>query len=231
MQKYLIFSLIVLVIGIVIGGLLMVTHYNNIKTSETPEYIVEEETNEGACQVDLSGDSNEEDLVAASAYLKFKNIKGSFIPTGVPDIYGRELNISFDKVQDAIDKVAPLDPTYGEKKIVLTGTDLERYIEIGSQTACKYCCSAKTLVKENGEAACGCAHSQMMRGLAAYLIKNHPELSNSQILEELNTWRISYFPKQTLTEKLTEMEEAGISGVKEMLQEFPDFLPQMVGGC
>ncbi len=172
-------------------------------------------------------------LRALNPYLRFKEIKDSFIPTGVPDVYGDELNISFDAVQDAINKVRVFGPTYGEegKKIVLTGADLERYINIGFQTACQYCCGVKTLVREDGTAACGCAHSIMMRGLAAYLIKNHPELSDEQILEELNTWKITYFPKQTLSEKLQEMEKAGETGIKELLEEFPDFLPQMVGGC
>lgn len=48
---------------------------------------------------------SDSDLSAASAYLKFKNVKSSFMPSGVPDVYGHELDISFDKVQDAINKV------------------------------------------------------------------------------------------------------------------------------
>jgi hypothetical protein len=173
------------------------------------------------------------DLSAASAYLKFKKVKSSFIPSGIPDIYGQELNISFDKVQDAINKVRLYGPTYGkgDKKIVLTGENLKRYTNIGQQIACEYCCKAKTLVRKNGVAACGCAHSIMMRGLAAYLIENHPELSDEQILSELNTWKITYFPKETLMAKLDEMEKAGDAGVKEIQKEFPDFLPKMVGGC
>jgi hypothetical protein len=71
----------------------------------------------------------------------------------------------------------------------------------------------------------------MMRGLTAYLIENHPEISNEQILDELNTWKIAYFPKQTLTAKLGEMEKSGDTSVREIMNEFPDFLPKMVGGC
>jgi len=71
----------------------------------------------------------------------------------------------------------------------------------------------------------------MMRGLTAYLIKNYPELSDQWILKELNTWKIAYFPKQTFTARLREMEKAGEEGIKEILQEFPGFLPKMVGGC
>lgn len=178
----------------------------------------------------VSGDS---DLAAAASYLKFKQVRADFTPSGVPNIYGAELGISFDEVQKAIDKVLIFGPTYGEEgeKIVLTGSDLERYIEIGSQIACEYCCSAETLVQEDGEAACGCAHSIMMRGLTAYLIKNHPQVSNEEILEELRQWKKTFFPKQTLSAKLQALEEAGEPGVKELLEEFPDFLPQMVGGC
>jgi hypothetical protein len=187
------------------------------------------DNNQGEEKIPELGNINKE----CASYLKFKRIKASFIPSGVPDIYGKELNISFDAVQDAINKVRVYGPTYGQagKKIILTGHDLERYINIGSQTACKYCCGARTLVDKNGKAACGCAHSQMMRGLAAYLIKNHPELSDEQILEEVNKWRATFFPKQTLSDKLSEMEKAGEPGIKELLEEFPDFLPQMVGGC
>lgn len=232
MKKYILISLASVLIGGLIGGIVVFYGYDSFGIFKESSKETQEVDELVSCDVqdfDLTGE--EIDLKSAAAYLKFKEIKSSFIPSGVPDVYGEELDISFDEVQDAIDKVAPFDPTYGERKIILNGTDLERYIEIGSQTACKYCCGAKTLVRKDGEAACGCAHSQMMRGLAAYLIKNHPELSNEQVLKELNTWRITYFPKQTLTEKLAEMEKVGESGIKEILQEFPDFLPQMVGGC
>jgi hypothetical protein len=173
------------------------------------------------------------DLKASAAYLQFKRIKSSFMPSGIPDIYGQELNISFDKIQDAINKVRVFGPTYGKegKKIILTGENLERYTNIGLQTSCQYCCRAKTLVRKDGKAACGCAHSIMMRGLAAYLIENHPELSDKQILDELSIWKVAYFPKQSLSTKLQDLEKAGDEGIKEIAREFPDFLPKMVGGC
>ncbi len=188
------------------------------------------ELQETELKVDLSNLSDEE-LRAIRAYLKFKKIKAMVMPSGIPEVYGRELAISFDEVQEAIDRVAPFDLTYGKEKIALTDSELERYINVGSQTACRYCCGVETLVFEDGEAACGCAHSQMMRGLAAYLIKNHSELSDEEILKELNAWRAAYFPKQTLSETLQALEESGEEGITELLQEFPDFLPQMVGGC
>jgi hypothetical protein len=180
--------------------------------------------------VDLNNLS-EEELSAVHAFLKFRRIKASFIPSGTPEVYGAELGISFDSVQKAIDKVARFGPTYGEEKIELSGQEFERYKQIASQTSCKYCCGAPALIDQNGRAACGCAHSQMMRGLAAYLIKNHGNLSNQQILDELNAWRAVFFPKQTLAEKMDALEKQGVSGIKEVLEEFPEFLPDMVGGC
>ncbi|HDZ54125.1 hypothetical protein LCGC14_0196880 [marine sediment metagenome] len=217
----------VILIGIIGFGLLS---SDSLKLNSGTASLLNKQSNESTCPLPEILENTEE---ACAAYLKFKAVKSSLVPSGVPAIYGEELDISFDQVQDAINKVRVFGPTYGQegKKITFTGADLERYINIGSQTACKYCCGAKTLVRRDGQAACGCAHSIMMRGLAAYLIKNHPELSDDQILEELNTWRITYFPKQTLTEKLTEMEKAGEPGIKELLEEFPEFMPQMVGGC
>lgn len=236
-RKFLTYTLLVLVlilVGGIIGGVVVYSYYDFKTSKESSQKEISENDDSTTCSVeDFNLTEEETDLKAASAFLRFREIKRSFIPSGVPDVYGEELNISFDKVQDAIDKVRIYGPTYGVdgKKIILTGDDLNRYIDIGFSIACEYCCGVKTLVRENGEAACGCAHSIMMRGLAAYLIKNHSELSNEQILEELEKWKITYFPKQTLSEKFKELEEAGESGIKEILEEFPDFLPQMVGGC
>ncbi len=217
--KSLVPFLSIFLIGAIIGGT-AVHSYLNLKQQKN------------APQSDRGQYQNE-----AAAYIKFKEIKTSFIPSGVPNVYGQEFDISFDKVQDAIDKVAVLDPTYGAdgKKIALSDlneTELERYKKIGASIACEYCCGVKTLTKEDGTAACGCDHSQMMRGLAAYLIKNHSqEFTDEQILDELTKWKITYFPKQTLSAELDRRAKAGESGIEQILKEFPDFLPQMVGRC
>ena len=92
------------------------------------------------------------------------------ISQGVPEIYGPELGISFDEVQQSIDVLRRFDPTYGKQKIVLAGDDLQRFINVGLKISCEYCCSAKSIIRADGSAACGCAHSQAMRGLLAYLI-------------------------------------------------------------
>lgn len=206
-------------IGVIVGGTI-VHGYFNFKQQKNH------------FQANLSQYQDE-----AAAYIKFKEIKKSFIPSGVPEIYGQELGVSFDKVQDAINKTAIFDPTYGAdgKKIALTDfnkTELEQYKKIGASIACEYCCGAKTLTNEDGTAACGCDHSQMMRGLAAYLIKNHPqEFTDEQILNELTKWKRTFFPKQTLSAELDKRAKAGEAGIEQILKEFPDFLPQMVGGC
>jgi len=172
------------------------------------------------------------------------------ISQGVPGIYGNELGVSFDQVQASMDILKEYDPTYGQRKIALTGDGLKRYIDIGLRIACEYCCGAKSIVFNNGQAACGCAHSQAMRGLSAYLIKNHgSEYSNDQILRELARWKGMFFPKQMIQKMAGELQgkqftpdiAALLIGVK-----LPDYgqgqasapipseinnLPSMVGGC
>lgn len=224
-QKILI-SFIIVTFLIIWGGFLF-TRFFEIKIYSKNSFTREKEKIVIAPGETLS----QEEIKKAKAYLKFVEIKSQTIPTGIPEIYGQTLGVSFDKVQEAINKVAPFDLTYGSQKIILTGSDLERYIKIGKLTACKYCCGAKTLVFDNGEAACGCEHSQMMRGLLAYLIKNQPQLSDEKMLEELNKWRATFFPKQILQEVLAEKVRTGEEGIQELIAEFPEFLPQMVGGC
>ena len=119
-------------------------------------------------------------------------------PKGVPNIYGKELGISFDdvsaasptKAENTINKLGAFDD-----KITLSGKDLERYISIAGKISCEYCCGAEAIIYKSGKAACGCAHSYAMRGLAKYLITNHPnEFTDDQILEELGKWKILFFP-------------------------------------
>jgi len=222
---------IFILIGIIIGAGTVYGYYNlkNPPKEEKESQTISKETFQ-------TGPNSENLSAEAAAYIKFKEIKNFFIPKGTPSVYGQELDIYFDEVQDAINKTAIFDPTYGNegKKIALTDlttAELERYKKIGASIACEFCCGVQTLVFENGEAACGCDHSQMMRGLSAYLIKNHPEISNEQILEELKKWKITYFPKQTLSAELDKRVKAGEPGIEQILKEFPDFLPQMVGGC
>ncbi len=135
------------------------------------------------------------------------------IPKGAPAIYGSELGVSYDDV-------SPNDPykadaTIGilgalDNKITLSGGDLTRYIKITSQISCEYCCGAKSIIFSNGQAACGCAHSYAMRGLAKYLITKHDkEFTDDQILEELGKWKTLFFPS-IITQKAGVLKAQGI---------------------
>lgn len=120
------------------------------------------------------------------------------IPSGMPEIYGSEIGISYDDVSPsdpqganaAINKLKNLDNT-----INLQGADLERYISIVTQISCEYCCGAKSIIFDDGKPACGCAHSFAMRGLAKYLITEHgDEYSDEEILSEIGKWKVLFFP-------------------------------------
>lgn len=172
------------------------------------------------------------------------------ISQGQPQIYGAELGVSFDSVQQSITTMAQFDPGYGRNKIVLTGNDLQRYIDVALKISCEYCCSAKSIVFPNGQAACGCAHSQAMRGLLAYLIVNHgSSYSNDELLRELAFWKGMYFPKQMIaklsgqlqgqtftpdTASLTldvNLPDYGAGSKRAPLPSEIQNLPSMVGGC
>lgn len=165
------------------------------------------------------------------------------IPTGVPNIYGKELGISFDdvspsdpqKADAAIDKLSKFDTS-----ITLEGDKLQRYIKIGSSISCEYCCGAKGLIFSNGQAACGCAHSYSMRGLAKYLLQNHAnEYTDEQILEELGKWKVLFFPDihmqkaQVLQQKGIELNYVNLASNKYRGIEkgATSTGGSMVGGC
>ncbi len=118
------------------------------------------------------------------------------IPKGVPEIYGKELGVSYDDVSISNPKLADQTITklaqFEGKQ--LSGEELNRYITIGSSISCEYCCGAKAIIFSNGERACGCAHSYAMRGLAKYLLTEHPDMTDEQILSELGKWKVLFFP-------------------------------------
>ena len=120
------------------------------------------------------------------------------IPTGIPAVYGKELGVNFDEVspnnpQGANKNIAILKNL--DKTLTLQGSDLQRYIDIASQISCEFCCGAKSVIRSDGSAACGCAHSYAMRGLAKYLITKHGDaFTDDEILSELGKWKVLFFP-------------------------------------
>jgi len=108
------------------------------------------------------------------------------IPKGVPAVYGTELGVSYDKPVESLTVLGKLDgDLYPDGKLKFSDLSVDaqkRYVAMGTMIACEYCCGANALVSPNGQPACGCQHSAAMRGLAKYLLKNHPEVSDAQIL-------------------------------------------------
>ena len=164
------------------------------------------------------------------------------IPTGTPRIYGAELKISYDYVNAQNQNLA--DSTinvlgYLDTSINLEGAELQKYISIGSLISCEYCCGAESIIFPNGQAACGCAHSYAMRGLAKYLIKYHgTEFTNDEILEELGKWKVLFFPgiHQTkaavLKSKGIELNYINLASNKYRgIEQGASASGGMVGGC
>lgn len=165
----------------------------------------------------------------------------SIIPKGVPVVYGKELQIAYDdvsatnsaKADSTINKLAKFDTS-----ITLDGEKMQRYITIASSISCEYCCGAKSLIFENGQAACGCAHSYAMRGLAKYLLQNHAsEFTDLQILEEMGKWKVLFFPDihmqkaQILQQKGIELNYVNLASNKYRGIEKGASGGSMVGGC
>lgn len=186
-------------IGIVIA-ILVIASFNIYQMNQMPEM--------GTMEPNAAIEPNTPTGAAVSA-----SNGPDIIPKGIPRIYGKELGINFDdvaasnpeKAESTISKLGALDD-----KITPNGKDLERYISIASKISCEYCCGAESIIFSNGKAACGCAHSYAMRGLAKYLITNHPnEFTDDEILEEMGKWKTLFFPGP-MTDKAIILEGKGI---------------------
>lgn len=170
---------------------------------------------------------------------------------GMP-FYGQELGVTYDDVIGSLTKLAALDPTYGSQKIALVGEELKRYVKIGTtdKMTCEFCCGAKTLVFTNGGAACGCQHSQAMRGILAYMIQKYPQKTDDEMMREVARWKALFFPNQMMARaqeqlasgKYTPDFAALVLGLNEKILKqlgaqgavtAPSSIPQpnMVGGC
>jgi hypothetical protein len=168
-----------------------------------------------------------------------------FIATGVPDRYGKDLGFAYDdidpydaaKANAAIAIFSNLDRT-----LIVEGAELQRYIKILYQDyggmSCEFCCGAQSIIFENGKPACGCAHSYAMRGLTKYLLLNHPDMNDEEILEEVAKFKVRFFPTIHLS-KLQVMEDKGIdvdfigltANVNRGIEKGTTTGGGMVGGC
>jgi hypothetical protein len=162
-------------------------------------------------------------LTFAKPHIVRAGIQKLVVPTGVPDIYGKELGVAFSS--EEADKMIAILRKFEDEK--LEKEQLDAYVRIGMRTSCEYCCRAKTLVRKDGERACGCAHSYAMRGLAKYLLLNHADTySEDEILAEINRWKALFFPKQSIQKVIATSKGTGAFDLS-VLQE----MPNMVGGC
>ncbi|HLC63205.1 MAG TPA: hypothetical protein VJJ21_02700 [Candidatus Nanoarchaeia archaeon] len=130
----------------------------------------------------------------------------------------------------------------GAKSIIFTKDDIDAVnkniddaIAAGKVTSEE----AKKYRQEAGGAACGCAHSYAMRGLAKYLLLKHGnEYSDDQILEELGKWKTLFFPgniqakAEILKQKGIELNYINLASNKYRgIEQGQSSSGAMVGGC
>ncbi|GEM_PF-1250076 len=158
-------------------------------------------------------------------------VLAKIMPKGVPEIYGSELEISFDEPEKAIVVLSKLDGDWIKTKQAIRLSDLnetqkQRYQKIGMQISCEFCCSARTLIAKNGLPACKCVHSAALRGAIKYLLKNHEnEFSDEQVLEEATKIKTISFPKQMVQRALE------LQALRKPIDAITQNLPSQVGGC
>lgn len=194
-------------------------------------------------EIELSGDFS-------------SDIAALVTPTSA-SFYGPELGLDFSNekaINKSIEKLAVMAPKQGKSPIPLNEEEMKRYIAIGTEpyVACEFCCGATTLVTDEGDPTCGCAHSIAMRGTAAYLIRNYPDLTSAEIAYELMRQKGLYFPKQMqermakqlagnskdftadikyLTQNLSQSELSNLQKTAKSSGFTPDSKTDMVGGC
>lgn len=152
---------------------------------------------------------------ASAGNAKLNAIEAQILPKGVPAVYGSELGISYDdvdinnaqKANAVIAKLVALDDP--NPKNSLTAGQLKRFLDIGNQIGCEYCCGLGVMVTKDGGRPCGCQHSWAMRGIAQYLIKKHPEMTDDEILTEVGKWKTLFFP-DNIGQKALVLKQQGI---------------------
>lgn len=156
-----------------------------------------------------------------------QQVAAQVLPRGKP-FYGAELGITYDETEKGLQVLGQFD-AYGSKTIKLTGEKLDRYIKMGMSISCEYCCGAKAITDDKGNPACGCAHSQAMRGVALYLLDKYGDKKTDQeIFAEIAKWKALSFPQDTVNKVLT-ARSASQGGTTA--SGGAAALPKQVGGC
>jgi hypothetical protein len=219
------------IISLALLATFVILLYNSIQISQVGAVLLG-----GVSETSISTTTSKVNLLAKD---------NKIIPKGTPKIYGEELQFSYDdidpydaaKANAAIFKFSNIDKTLN-----MEGKDLERYVKILFKDyggiSCEFCCGASSIIFENGKPACGCAHSYAMRGLTKYLIVNHPDMSEEDILNEVGKFKVLFFP--TIHEaKAQAMEENGIefnyialtTNINRGIEKGAPIGGKMVGGC
>ncbi len=133
----------------------------------------------------------------------FSRMKMVVTPTEIP-FYAKDKNLKIGteaEINAFIGYFANLAPYQGKNPLVLNDEELKRYVAIGTQPmiTCEFCCGVTTLVTKEGKPTCSCAHSQAMRGALAYMIRNFPKMSDTEMSYEIARQKGLYFPKQMMT--------------------------------
>lgn len=225
-------------LGVVVAGVLFIT--NQTLAAGIGRQLMGGHTMEG---IMLTGDFG-------------KDVAALVTPSEMP-FYGPELGLdmsNLNAINASIRKLSVMAPQQGSRPIQLTDAEMKRYVAIGTEPyiTCEFCCGVKTLVREDGSPTCGCAHSIAMRGTAAYLIQNYPEMTNEEISYELTRQKGMYFPVQMqqrmasslagetadfkpdikyLVMNLTDKELTDLQNKAKTSGFEPEHNPGMVGGC
>ncbi|HIH20650.1 MAG TPA: hypothetical protein VJI71_00405 [Candidatus Norongarragalinales archaeon] len=169
-------------------------------------------------------------VASQASNINLQALADRVIPTGVPAVYGTELGVSYDDPVGSLTVLGLLDgdlnPGGKLKFSQLNAQAQQRYVAMGQMIACEYCCGANALVFPNGQPACGCQHSAAMRGLAMYLLINHPDMTDVQILAEMGKWKTLFFPKQVLSKAISFASaglDSNINTIDLTSEKFRDF--------
>ena len=163
------------------------------------------------------------------------------ISTGTPP-YGAEIGVSFDEPVSSLSILAGLDSSIPTSS--LSEEEKARLIYVGTKISCEFCCGAPAVMDQSGRNLCGCSHAASFRGLAKYLIKNHPgEWSDDEILLEATKWKAIYYPKNMVEKAVAALNNnleltPAVLNDRDLLKKISSGdktgigdLPTMVGGC
>lgn len=163
------------------------------------------------------------------------------VPTGTPQ-YGAELGVSFDDPVNSLEILAKLDRQVPTSS--LSEEEKARFINVGTQISCEFCCGAPSVIDHTGRSLCGCSHAASFKGLSKYLIKSNPDgWTDDEILLELTKWKALYYPKNMVEKAVAALENGleltpAVLNDRDLLRKIKvgdttsiGDLPSMVGGC